>query len=89
MGPLLFSALWAMVIWGFLQLIFRPGPIAQMIYALLGALLFCGYLVFDIHLLAARLDMDEYIWASVALYLDVINLFLYILRILGNSQDHR
>ena len=69
MGPLLFGMLWAMIIWGFLQIIFRPGPIAQMIYSLLGALLFCGYIVFDVHLLSTRMDVDDYVWASVALYL--------------------
>jgi len=120
MGPLLFGMLWAMIIWGFLQIIFRPGPIAQMIYSLLGALLFCGYIVFDVHLLSTRMDVDDYVWASVALYLvsgqhiasttfstiyrqltrytphpsppkklqDIINLFLYILRILGQNSNN-
>lgn len=84
---MLYSALWAMIIWGFIQIFFRPGPVAQTIYSLLGALLFCGYIVFDVNLLATRLDVDDYIWGSVALYLDVINLFMYILRILGQNQD--
>lgn len=69
MGPLLFSALWAMIIWGFLQIFFHPGPVAQTIYSLLGALLFCGYIVFDVNLLATRMDLDDYVWASVSLYL--------------------
>lgn len=86
LAPILFSALWALIIWGFIQIFFQPGPVGQMIYSLLGALIFCGYIVYDVHLLASKLDVDEYIWASVALYLDVINLFLHILRILGQSQ---
>lgn len=86
MGPLLFAGLWAMVVWGFLQIFFQPGPIAHTIYALLGSFLFSAYIVYDIQLLIARLSLDDYIWASVNLYLDVINLFLYILQLLGRHQ---
>jgi FtsH-binding integral membrane protein len=89
LAPLLFSGLWALIIWGFIQIFFHPGPISQMIYSLLGALIFCGYIVFDVHLLATRYDVDEYIWGSVALYLDIINLFMHILRIVGQAQDNR
>jgi len=66
---MLYGALWAMLIWGFLQIVFRPGPLAQTIYSLLGALLFSGYIVLDVHLLATRLEVDDYIWGSVMLYL--------------------
>lgn len=86
MAPLLFSALWAMIVWGMLQIFFHPGPLGQTVYALLGALLFSGYIVFDIHLLATRLDVDDYVWGSVALYLDIINLFMYILRLVGDRD---
>lgn len=69
LGPALFASLWVLVLWGFLQLFFRPGPVGQTVYALVGALLFCGYIVFDVHLLATRLPVDDYVWASVSLYL--------------------
>lgn len=88
LGPMLFSALWAMLIWGFIQIFFHPGPVSQTIYCLLGAMLFSGYIVFDTHLLIQRLDLDDYIWAAVSLYLDIINLFLYILRLLQQSSNH-
>ena len=47
-----------------------------------GALLFCGFILFDTHLIMHKLSTEEYILASINLYLDFINLFLYILRIL-------
>ena len=47
-----------------------------------GAVLFCGFILFDTHLIMHRLSPEEYVLASVSLYLDFINLFLYILRIL-------
>jgi hypothetical protein len=33
------------------------------------------------------LDPEEYIFASLNLYLDIINLFLFILQIIGNSRN--
>ena len=33
------------------------------------------------------LDPEEYIFASLNLYLDVINLFLYILSIIQNTRN--
>ena len=62
------------------------GPVGATIFSLLGALLFSAYIVFDTNLILTRVSLDDYIWASVQLYLDVINLFLYILRLVGESQ---
>ena len=87
MGPLLLSSLIGLIISGILLLFFHS-PVAETIYSLLGALIFSAYIVYDIHLLAAKFDVDEYIWASVSLYLDIINLFLHILRLLGQRQRH-
>ena len=36
--------------------------------------------------LIKRHSIDEYVWASVGLYLDIINLFLEIMRILQSMQ---
>ena len=35
----------------------------------------------------AGFDLDQYIWASVTLYLDIINLFLKILQLLNGRRD--
>ena len=86
MGPMLLSSLIALVISSILLLFFHS-PVAETVYSLFGALIFSGYIVYDIHLLAAKFDVDEYIWASVCLYLDIINLFLHILRLLGNGRE--
>jgi FtsH-binding integral membrane protein len=42
-----------------------------------------------VHLVAGnrvQLDPDDYILASLQLYLDIINLFIYILRIINESR---
>lgn len=41
---------------------------------------------YDTQLILKRLSVDEYIAAALALYLDFLNLFLYILRVLNSSQ---
>lgn len=103
LGPFLFASLWGvcvyltaphhhhnpqqLVIWGFFQMFFPVGPVGRTVFALIGAVVFSGYIVFDTHLLIARFDLDDYIWASVQLYLDIINLFLKILQLLGNRND--
>jgi len=41
--------------------------------------------VYDTYMLAERYDPEDYVMAAVELYLDIINLFLYILSFL--SED--
>ncbi len=51
-----------------------------------GAILFCFLIIYDRARLTSKyLNTDEYILASVELYLDFINLFFYILSILGRK----
>ena len=57
-----------------------------------GALIFSCYLLYDTQLMmggkhAYSLSPEEYIFASLNIYLDVINLFLYILMIVGGSRS--
>ena len=53
-----------------------------MIYGGLASLIFCGYIIYDTDNIIKRYTYDEYIWAAVSLYLDVINLFLSLLQLL-------
>ncbi|XP_073287113.1 BI1-like protein [Primulina huaijiensis] len=57
------------------------------IYSAMGAIIFSGYIVYDTDNLIKRYTYDEYIWASVTLYLDVLNLFLTILRMLRQGDN--
>ena len=52
-----------------------------------GAAVFSLYIVYDVYLISKRLSPDEYIAASINLYLDILNLFLHILRILGAGRS--
>ena len=48
------------------------------------------YLVYDTQLILGKLGMgysvDDYIFATLEIYMDIIRLFLLILRILANSS---
>ena len=62
-------------------------------YGSAGALIFSLYIVYDTQLMMGgkhkySLDPEEYIFASLNLYLDIINLFLFILRIVGSSNNN-
>jgi len=52
-----------------------------------GAFVFSLFIIFDTHMLMHKHSPEEYIVASVNLYLDILNLFLHILRILGERKN--
>lgn len=52
-----------------------------------GAILFCLFIVFDTQAIMHNLSPEEYILATINLYLDIINLFLHILRALAISKQ--
>ncbi|KFM63745.1 Protein lifeguard 2, partial [Stegodyphus mimosarum] len=90
MGGMLFVALLVFVCFGFL-VIFIPGQVVRLVYACIGALIFSMYLVYDTQLLIGghhkySISPEEYIFAALNLYLDIINLFIYILQILGSRN---
>lgn len=85
--PYLFGALWFLILFGFVSIFFKHNSTMELVYGGLGALIFCGYILVDTQLVMRHYHVEEEIAAAIALYLDVINLFLMILRIL-NSQNN-
>ncbi|XP_058737950.1 protein LIFEGUARD 4-like [Vicia villosa] len=84
LGPFLFASLMVLFTFGLIQMFFPLGPIGRMVYAGLGALLMCGFIVYDTCDLIKRYSYDDYVWAAIAIYGDVINLFIYILTFLND-----
>mmetsp|Transcript_43448 Transcript_43448/g.84891 ORF Transcript_43448/g.84891 Transcript_43448/m.84891 type:complete len:317 (+) Transcript_43448:103-1053(+) len=82
LGAGLFATLWIFMIWGIIMACFGTSPAMQYWYCLLGAVLFSLYIVFDTWMLSKVYGPDDYIAASISLYLDIINLFLMILQLL-------
>ncbi|KAI5889284.1 UPF0005-domain-containing protein [Schizophyllum commune H4-8] len=87
MAPFLFGGLLALVMTGLVGLFLPFSHTFSLIYAVGGCLIFSGYIVYDTYLINARLSPDEYIMGAISLYLDFVNLFLSILRLLNELQD--
>ena len=80
-----------LIFFGFLNLFIR----SQFIHMLccLGCTALVGmYLVYDVQLISGKFgieySIDDYIFAAMELYIDIIRLFLEILRILGKFQKN-
>ena len=86
MGGFLFSALLILFYAGFIG-IFCPGTMSWLIYSCLGLLLFCGFVLFDTSRIILKYNVEEYVAATLDLYLDFINIFADILRILFETAD--
>eukprot|EP00069_Balaena_mysticetus_P010687 bmy_06817T0 len=80
-GAGLFATLWILCLSGILKLFFYSETV-ELVLAAIGALLFCGFIIYDTHSLMHRLSPEEYVLAAISLYLDIINLFLHLLRVL-------
>ncbi|KAJ7680486.1 UPF0005-domain-containing protein [Mycena polygramma] len=87
MGPFLFGGLMALFMTGLVGVFIPFSQTVDLIYAIGGCLLFSGYIVYDTYIINARLSPDEFIMGAISLYLDFINLFLSILRLLNNVND--
>jgi len=55
----------------------------EFVLALGGAVVFSLFIIFDVQMVMRTVSPEEYIMATITLYLDIINLFLHILRLLS------
>eukprot|EP01053_Blabericola_migrator_P009362 Blabericola_migrator_1__9361@NODE_5047_length_892_cov_134_808485_g3187_i0_p1_GENE_NODE_5047_length_892_cov_134_808485_g3187_i0NODE_5047_length_892_cov_134_808485_g3187_i0_p1_ORF_typecomplete_len246_score10_08Bax1I/PF01027_20/5_7e56DUF4022/PF13214_6/1_7e03DUF4022/PF13214_6/0_01DUF1761/PF08570_10/0_015DUF1761/PF08570_10/1_1e02DUF1761/PF08570_10/8_4e02BaxI_1/PF12811_7/0_18Mem_trans/PF03547_18/0_055SPC25/PF06703_11/1e02SPC25/PF06703_11/2_1_NODE_5047_length_892_cov_134_808485_g3187_i04741 len=89
---LLYSCLLGLMAFGFLRLLFPASSFFETLYAALGAILFSCYIVVDTQTLIGdkelRVSEDQYIFVALTLYVDIINLFLDILRLMAQSEDN-
>ncbi|WFD36404.1 hypothetical protein MCUN1_003283 [Malassezia cuniculi] len=86
LGSWLYMGLLVVVGAGLVQL-FMPSRLLELVYSVGGVAVFSGYIVFDTWMIQRRLSPDDWVLANVSLYLDVINLFISILRLLNSSSD--
>lgn len=92
MGGILFVAVLILLLFGIVA-IFVHNKILELVYASLGALIFSIYLIYDTQLMMGgkhkySISPEEYIFAALNLYIDIINIFMYILAIIGNARDN-
>jgi len=83
MGGILFVALLGLVIGLVVVLVSgRPYPAAM---AALSAIIFSGYILYDTSRILLKFNEDEVVAAVLELYLDIVNLFLDILRLMSKK----
>ena len=87
MGPFLFVGLLVLVVGGLLNAFFFQSSSTSFFMAVGSVFLFSGFIIYDTSNIMRRYPTDQYISATLSLYLSILNLFLAILRILGASRD--
>merc|ERR1711983_179733 len=75
------TGLLILILGGFLQ-VFVGNELTDTALAVGGAFLFSLFIIVDTQMIMTRLSAEEYILATIQLYLDIINLFIEILKIL-------
>jgi FtsH-binding integral membrane protein len=85
-GSFLMVGLWVLIGTMLLNLFFRNSMVDTWL-AGVTVLLFSGMLVFDTWRLRNHYGPDEYVGAAVQIYLDLLNMFMAILRLLGARRN--
>jgi hypothetical protein len=90
LGNFLFTALMANIMFCFLAyLLALPGM--MVLYNIFGVLIFTGYILYDTNQIVNKVKLSDAdtgtaIMGAVELYLDIVNLFLHILSLLGRAD---
>eukprot|EP00929_Paragymnodinium_shiwhaense_P059906 TRINITY_DN29969_c0_g1_i1.p1 TRINITY_DN29969_c0_g1~~TRINITY_DN29969_c0_g1_i1.p1 ORF type:complete len:244 (-),score=69.02 TRINITY_DN29969_c0_g1_i1:199-930(-) len=98
MGPYLFGAMMSLMAMSFIIMIMGMCGVnvqwGLMFYDLCGVALFSMYIVYDTQLILGefhghkqQFDIDDYVFAALNLYLDIIDLFIFLLRLFGDRRE--
>ncbi len=85
-GSFFMVGLWVLIATSVLNFFFR-NETASLWIAGGTVLVFSGLLVYDTWRLRNQYGPDQYVQAAVAIYLDLLNMFLAILHLLGGRRD--
>ncbi|XP_013875552.1 protein lifeguard 3 [Austrofundulus limnaeus] len=70
---------------------FQYVPWLHMLYAAIGAIVYTLFLVYNTQLLIGNRELaispEEYIYGALSLYVDIVNIFLFILQISGAATE--
>eukprot|EP00441_Pelagodinium_beii_P038327 CAMPEP_0197626146 /NCGR_PEP_ID=MMETSP1338-20131121/5250_1 /TAXON_ID=43686 ORGANISM="Pelagodinium beii, Strain RCC1491" /NCGR_SAMPLE_ID=MMETSP1338 /ASSEMBLY_ACC=CAM_ASM_000754 /LENGTH=279 /DNA_ID=CAMNT_0043196665 /DNA_START=46 /DNA_END=885 /DNA_ORIENTATION=- len=97
LGPYLMGALLGLMGFGLVVSIFSMFSTIptwlHLLYSFIGVIIFCFYIIYDTQLIVGgrhkkhQFSIDDYVFASLNLYLDIINLFIYILSLMGERRN--
>lgn len=90
LGGSLMSGLLILTLTGVMNIFFRSQMVFN-IYLYGGLVLFCGFILYDTQLIIEkrRTGDTDFVWHSVDLFLDFINIFRRIMIILANKEDRK
>ena len=71
--------------YGLLALIVRNYYL-HFLYCFIASIIFTLFIVYDTQMIRDHFDVDDYIFAALTLYFDIIRLFIEILKILGSKN---
>lgn len=96
LGPYLYGAVISLMIFSFCMIPLRFAfgfnlEYVEMWYDILCILIFVMYIIFDTQLIVGgthkhQFTIDDYVFAALSLYMDIINLFIHLLRLMGNRR---
>jgi FtsH-binding integral membrane protein len=84
-GRISFFALLALIVFGII-LIFIRIPGGDLLFAILGLVIFAGLTMFDFQRLRRSRGMDSAPLIAASIFLDALNVFLFFLRIFGGRD---
>jgi modulator of FtsH protease len=85
LGAALSTGIWVVIGAGILALVFHSSALS-LATASVGVILFAGYILWDTSRILRAGDQSDAVGAALSLFLDVVNLFLSLLRILAASR---
>jgi uncharacterized protein len=80
-----FWALLALIVFG-IVLIFVNIPGGELVYSVLGLVIFAGFVMFDFQRLRTNTDVAAAPLLAASIFLDVLNVFLFFLEIFSGEQ---
>jgi len=84
-GRISFLALIALIVFG-IVLIFVRIPHGDLVYSVLGLVIFAGLTMFDFQRLHRSQDIDSAPLIASSIFLDILNVFLFFLRIFSRND---
>jgi FtsH-binding integral membrane protein len=85
LGGMLFMGLIALIIAGLVMMFFHVAWLST-VYSVVGVIIFSGFVLYDTSQIMQRLGPEDAVTGAVSLYLDFINLFMFILRLLSSRR---
>ena len=87
MSGFLMTGLIVVIVGGLLNMFFIQSGMMHFMMSGASVLLFSGFILYDTSNILRYYGTDEYVSATLALYLDILNLFIALLSILGIMSD--